>query len=67
MTNNPLKISALQASGIKVSSRVSLEAPFNADNEAYLLTKARRMDHMLVMPVDARETTRDENEPEPAN
>lgn len=49
MTNNPLKISALQAEGIRVSSRVSLEAPVNADNEAYLLTKAKRMDHMLPM------------------
>lgn len=67
MTNNPLKISALQACGINVSARVSLEAPFNADNEAYLLTKARRMDHMLVVPVDAKQSTREENESEPAN
>jgi GTP cyclohydrolase II len=49
MTNNPLKIAALQAEGISVSSRVSLEAPVNADNEAYLLTKVKRMDHMLPM------------------
>lgn len=49
MTNNPLKIAALQAEGIKVSSRVSLEAPVNADNEAYLLTKVKRMDHLLPM------------------
>lgn len=49
MTNNPLKIAALQAEGINVSSRVSLEAPVNADNEAYLLTKVKRMDHMLPM------------------
>lgn len=49
MTNNPLKISALQSEGVNVSTRVSLEAPVNADNEAYLLTKVRRMDHMLPM------------------
>ncbi|KKO11582.1 hypothetical protein LCGC14_0010750 [marine sediment metagenome] len=67
MTNNPLKISALQASGINVSSRVSLEAPVNTDNEAYLLTKAKRMDHMLVMPARARETSQEENEPQSAN
>lgn len=67
MTNNPLKISALQASGIRISSRVSLEAPVHADNETYLRTKARRMDHMLVMPVDARENTREDNEPQSAN
>ena len=71
MTNNPLKISALQASGINVSSRVSLEAPINADNMVYLQTKARRMDHMLVMPKDHQvakaATTREKNDPEPAN
>lgn len=73
MTNNPLKISALQASGIQVSARVSLEAPINADNETYLLTKARRMDHMLVLPADekasksASRTPQEEHEPQPAN
>lgn len=73
MTNNPLKISALQASGIKVSARVSLEAPINADNETYLLTKARRMDHMLVLPADdkaaksASRKPQEEHEPQPAN
>ncbi len=73
MTNNPLKISALQASGIKVSTRVSLEAPINADNETYLLTKARRMDHMLVLPAEDTATKpgsrhpQEKHEPEPAN
>lgn len=73
MTNNPLKITALQSSGINVSARVSLEAPINADNKAYLLTKARRMDHMLMLPVDAsaanaaKTTARKTNEPQPAD
>ena len=76
MTNNPLKISALQASGIKVSSRVSLEAPVNADNKAYLLAKATRMDHMLDMSQNERNikatttanvSAREKNESEPAN
>ncbi|OFE11577.1 GTP cyclohydrolase II [Pseudohongiella acticola] len=76
MTNNPLKISALQASGIKVSSRVSLEAPVNADNKAYLLAKATRMDHMLDMSQNERNikatttanvSARGKNESEPAN
>ncbi|MBC53720.1 MAG: GTP cyclohydrolase II [Gammaproteobacteria bacterium] len=73
MTNNPLKISALQASGIKISARVSLEAPINADNETYLQTKARRMDHMLVLPADdkaaktGKRNTREKHEPQPAN
>jgi GTP cyclohydrolase II len=47
MTNNPLKISALEAEGIKVNKRVPLEAPVNSDNESYLLTKVQRMDHLL--------------------
>lgn len=73
MTNNPLKISALQASGIKVSARVSLEAPINADNETYLLTKARRMDHMLVLPADdkaaktGKRNSQEKHESQPAN
>src|SRR3989338_8598419 len=47
MTNNPLKISALQAEGIRVTMRVSLEGAVNPENAQYLLTKAKRMDHML--------------------
>lgn len=47
MTNNPLKISALEAEGIRVSTRVPLEAAVNAENQSYLLTKAQRMDHQL--------------------
>ena len=47
MTNNPLKISALAAEGIIVNARVPLEALVNADNESYLHTKARRMEHLL--------------------
>jgi GTP cyclohydrolase II len=47
MTNNPAKISALTAAGIKVSERVPIEIPANTDNFGYLSTKAARMDHML--------------------
>lgn len=47
MTNNPLKITALEAEGIRVNARVPLEIAVNADNEGYLLTKAQRMDHLL--------------------
>lgn len=49
MTNNPLKIGALQADGINVRSRVPVEVPVNPDNHAYLLTKVNRMDHMLAL------------------
>ena len=47
MTNNPLKISALEAEGISVQARVPVQGTVNADNESYLSTKARRMDHLL--------------------
>jgi GTP cyclohydrolase II len=47
VTNNPAKIRALEAAGITVSERVSLEVIANTDNAGYLLTKAQRMDHFL--------------------
>ncbi|MCH8551912.1 MAG: GTP cyclohydrolase II [Natronospirillum sp.] len=47
MTNNPAKITALEAAGIKVSERVALEVTANTDNAGYLSTKAERMDHIL--------------------
>jgi GTP cyclohydrolase II len=47
ITNNPLKIRALQAAGIHVNARVPLTVTANAENEHYLLTKAQRMQHLL--------------------
>ena len=47
MTNNPEKINALRTAGIDVRERVSLEVAANADNAEYLLTKAKRMNHLL--------------------
>lgn len=47
ITNNPTKISALEAEGITVSGRVSLAIAANTDNAGYLLTKVQRMDHIL--------------------
>lgn len=71
MTNNPRKISALQAEGIRVKARVSLEVAVNPENAAYLLTKARRMDHML-QPVpfsvgSAKSSGTEKHEPQSAN
>ena len=48
MTNNPAKISALEAEGVNVIARVPLEMATNAENQGYMLTKAKRMDHLLV-------------------
>ncbi len=47
MTNNPAKIDALEAAGIQVKERVSLEVAANSDNAGYLMTKAQRMNHLL--------------------
>jgi len=47
MTNNPDKISALEADGIKVNDRVELPTTVHPENSQYLSTKAKRMNHML--------------------
>lgn len=47
MTNNPRKISGLSDYNIKIVERVSIQVDCNEDNEFYLKTKQRKMDHML--------------------
>ena len=47
MTNNPDKIAQLEASGIKVANRVSIEMAANPDDENYLITKKVKMGHLL--------------------
>lgn len=47
ITNNPDKISSLEAAGIKVNDRVELDNFVNPENSGYLLTKAQRMNHLL--------------------
>jgi len=47
LTNNPLKTEGLQESGISVKARVPLQSGVTSENEAYLLTKAQRMRHLL--------------------
>jgi GTP cyclohydrolase II len=47
ITNNPVKISALEDAGIKVNDRVELDDFVNPDNSRYLQTKAQRMNHLL--------------------
>ena len=53
ITNNPDKISALEADGIAVSERVELKDFINADNSNYLITKVKRMNHLLNVPDEA--------------
>lgn len=47
MTNNPDKIAQLEASGIQVANRVSIEMAANPDDENYLVTKKVKMGHLL--------------------
>jgi GTP cyclohydrolase II len=47
MTNNPVKVKALEASGFEVVERLSLHAGKNLHNEKYLKTKAGKLGHLL--------------------
>lgn len=47
MTNNPRKIKALKDLGIIVVQRQALEVGENSHNEAYLATKASKLDHLF--------------------
>lgn len=47
LTNNPLKVAALQAHGIVVEARVPLISGRNPHNEGYMQTKTDKMGHML--------------------
>jgi GTP cyclohydrolase II len=47
MTNNPLKVEAIQANGIDVVERIPLMTGRNPHNEHYLETKQDKMGHML--------------------
>jgi GTP cyclohydrolase II len=47
MTNNPKKVTALEAAGIAVAERVPHQLPDNPHNERYLATKRDRSGHLL--------------------
>jgi GTP cyclohydrolase II len=47
LTNNPDKVSGLEAAGIKVVERVAHEMPANPHNADYLATKRKRSGHLL--------------------
>ncbi len=52
MSNNPLKLLALQEQGLHVLSREPHEAGEHPENAAYLGTKRDRLGHLLGHPVD---------------
>ena len=47
LTNNPRKFIALEAYGLRLAERVSIEVAANEVSEAYLKTKKERMGHLL--------------------
>lgn len=49
MTNNPLKISGLDAFGLKVVGREQIEMTCNEKDEFYMYTKFAKMGHLLHM------------------
>ncbi|MBS1212200.1 MAG: riboflavin-specific deaminase/GTP cyclohydrolase [Proteobacteria bacterium] len=52
ITNNPRKIGELRELGVEVTERIPIEIPFNAENEGYLRTKARKMQHLLSLTLN---------------
>lgn len=67
MTNNPAKINALRAEGISVVARVPLEIATNAENKGYMITKAKRMDHLLFKKPFASPHHSEMHESQPTN
>ena len=47
MTNNPFKVTALQALGVNIAERLPLLVDPTDDNRNYMRTKAQRMQHNL--------------------
>ena len=47
LTNNPEKVTSLEACGVEVVERIPHEFAPNGVNDGYLATKARRFGHLL--------------------
>ncbi|MBX5473561.1 MAG: bifunctional 3,4-dihydroxy-2-butanone-4-phosphate synthase/GTP cyclohydrolase II [Thermoleophilia bacterium] len=47
LTNNPKKVSGLEAYGLKVTEQVPIEVPPNAENHRYLAAKRDKLGHRL--------------------
>ena len=47
LTNNPMKVSALEAAAIVVEERVPLVAGATVENKRYLQAKAEKLGHLL--------------------
>lgn len=68
LTNNPTKIEALEAEGIQVKERVGVEGTVHPENAHYLMTKAKRMNHLLsINNTPEPKTTTDQHESQPTD
>jgi 3,4-dihydroxy 2-butanone 4-phosphate synthase / GTP cyclohydrolase II len=47
LTNNPRKITGIEAFGLKVVEQVPIEVPPNAENQRYLEAKREKLGHRL--------------------
>jgi GTP cyclohydrolase II len=47
ITNNPEKVAALEAAGVRVAERVSAEVPAQESFEQYLRVKQKKMGHIF--------------------
>ncbi len=47
LTNNPKKVSGVEAYGLKVTEQVPIEMPPNPENARYLATKRDKLGHKL--------------------
>jgi GTP cyclohydrolase II len=52
LSNNPLKLQALEDAGLKIVERVSIEVNSSADAADYLRTKKEKMGHLLTLKQD---------------
>lgn len=54
MTNNPMKVNALQKQGIKIAERVPIETGHNDHNARYIETKVEKMGHLIGQETQAK-------------
>ena len=50
ISNNPLKLQALEEAGLKIVERVSIEVDSSENAAAYLKTKKEKLGHLLKLP-----------------
>jgi GTP cyclohydrolase II len=68
LTNNPIKISSLESEGIHVNERVEMESSITPENARYLMTKVRRMNHLLKLTtLSTALSGTDPHEPQPTD